>query len=318
VVRKLGRCPFRVSRNKPWTSPSRVASSSQKLARPGLPETSQPRPRSQRVISDAVSGAARWPLPLCCRRFDESKQNGGRASSPETLTGSRGPSAPSRPKTGRRVWTPLMGFIKDRPSTDISLEYPPPVCSEELTFGPKLPRSEHVPPLPFRTTPTVFATRHLAGLLHPAAGHGVRHVSAGTDIDPRAPARYRHSRWRTPFEAFPSAAAPPSSHRRSGFTESVCPLAVTGARSGHSRCRGCSKRCTDSTSGLCSTAESVASRRRCHRQGARCSHGLSSNKEPYLRRLMFSVLGPEGPGASNSRDLPHAPPRRTLRSAGSV
>ena len=45
------------------------------------------------------------------------------------------------------------------------------------SIGPKLPRSGHVPPLSFHPTPTVYSAQHLAGLLHPATGHGVRHVS---------------------------------------------------------------------------------------------------------------------------------------------
>jgi hypothetical protein len=44
-------------------------------------------------------------------------------------------------------------------------------------FGPKLPNFGHVPPLPFFPTTAVYSARHPAGLLHPASGHGVRHVS---------------------------------------------------------------------------------------------------------------------------------------------
>ena len=61
--------------------------------------------------------------------------------------------------------------------------------------------SELVPPLPFLPVSAVYSARRLAGLLHPAADHGVRLVSsrhpteAGTDCSHR----------RRPFEAFPSA-----------------------------------------------------------------------------------------------------------------
>jgi hypothetical protein len=216
----------------------RLASTSQKLARPGLPETSQPRPKSGRVISDTVSGAARWPLPLCCRCFDESKQNGGRAPSSETLTGSRGPSTPSDPKVGRRVWTPLVGFIKDRPSTDMSIECPLPAGSEEPAFGPELPHSERVPSLPFLTTTTAYSTRHRAGLLHPAAGHGVRHVSVGTDIDPKA-----LEGTAIPNGAHPSKLFPPQQpllrHTAEADSPKVYALSPLPAlRSVRSRCRG--------------------------------------------------------------------------------
>jgi hypothetical protein len=46
-----------------------------------------------------------------------------------------------------------------------------------LPFGSDLPGSELVPPLPFLPAPTVCSARRPAGLLHPAAGHGVRHIS---------------------------------------------------------------------------------------------------------------------------------------------
>jgi len=47
----------------------------------------------------------------------------------------------------------------------------------DLPFGSDLPGSELVPPLPFLPAPTVFSARRSTGLLHPAAGHGVRHIS---------------------------------------------------------------------------------------------------------------------------------------------
>jgi len=44
-------------------------------------------------------------------------------------------------------------------------------------FGLELPSSRLVPPLSFHPTPTVSSAQDPAGLLHPATGHGVRHVS---------------------------------------------------------------------------------------------------------------------------------------------
>jgi len=78
----------------------------------------------------------------------------------------------------------------------------------------------------------------LAGLLRPAAGLGVRHVSSASE--PRGSVDLavvhgpkiapRHPRWRRPFEAFPSPVAcpssPPSFRRRTAFTERSCPLVV--------------------------------------------------------------------------------------------
>jgi hypothetical protein len=44
--------------------------------------------------------------------------------------------------------------------------------------GPGLPHPEHVPPVSFFPTSAVFSAHGFAGLLHPAAGHGVRPVSS--------------------------------------------------------------------------------------------------------------------------------------------
>jgi hypothetical protein len=65
-------------------------------------------------------------------------------------------------------------------------------CSEELlpgflprgstvqrvsAFGPEMPHSGLVPPLPFLPTSAACSTWHFSGLLHPETDHGVRHVS---------------------------------------------------------------------------------------------------------------------------------------------
>lgn len=46
------------------------------------------------------------------------------------------------------------------------------------TFGLGLPCPRLVPSLPFLSASTAYSTHCFAGLLHPAAGHGVRHVSS--------------------------------------------------------------------------------------------------------------------------------------------
>lgn len=50
--------------------------------------------------------------------------------------------------------------------------------SRSSPVGPEMPPSGLVPPLSFHPTPTVYSAPGLAGLLHPATGHGVRHVSS--------------------------------------------------------------------------------------------------------------------------------------------
>jgi len=72
-------------------------------------------------------------------------------------------------------------------------------CSEELprcasprrctvrrgaTFGPELPHSGLVPPLPFLPAATVCSTKHFSGLLHPETDHGVRQVAGLVGPDP--------------------------------------------------------------------------------------------------------------------------------------
>jgi hypothetical protein len=67
------------------------------------------------------------------------------------------------------------------PSIDICTACPLPAwCVPEgslLTFGTGLQCPVHVPSLSFLPTSTVFSTLCSASLFHPAADHGVRHVS---------------------------------------------------------------------------------------------------------------------------------------------
>jgi hypothetical protein len=78
------------------------------------------------------------------------------------------------------VRTPLLGLSKDRPSVDINTARPLPAPTPRervvSAFGPGPPGPVLVPPLPFLPAPTAFSAQCLAGLLHPAANHGVRHV----------------------------------------------------------------------------------------------------------------------------------------------
>jgi hypothetical protein len=67
---------------------------------------------------------------------------------------------------------PLLGFFKDRPSVDKGPVSPLPVAR-----SPRLPHLAHVPLLPFLPASAVYSSRVFAGLLHPAADHGVRPVS---------------------------------------------------------------------------------------------------------------------------------------------
>jgi hypothetical protein len=71
-------------------------------------------------------------------------------------------------------------------------------------FGSELPNSGRVPPLPFFPTSAVYSARHPAGLLHPASGHGVRHVSGLPLLFARRlGAGARLPRWRHTLRSFP-------------------------------------------------------------------------------------------------------------------
>ena len=75
-----------------------------------------------------------------------------------------------RPKpTPFRV--PLLEFLKDHPSTDITM------CVHSRLPGFGIATPERVPPLSFLPTSAACSAHGFAGLFHPAAGHGVRLVS---------------------------------------------------------------------------------------------------------------------------------------------
>jgi len=68
-----------------------------------------------------------------------------------------------------------MGFVNP-PLHRQSIAFTPVQAPRGLVFGSKLPSFKRVPPLPFLPASTVYSTMDRAGLLHPAAGPGVRQV----------------------------------------------------------------------------------------------------------------------------------------------
>jgi hypothetical protein len=185
-----------------------------------------------------------------------------------------------------------LGLSKDRPSVDISIERPLLVTvrlpsapksrlgerscrfvpkddsSRAATFGPELPRSGLVPPLPFLPAPTVFSARYLAGLLHPAADRGVRLVSfEEPDLPDHPPPPKRRTGDRpawlsiSPRRSRPSKLSPRRQPCRVTATSSLSSSGGCRAHPDHPRTGGPSTgRRPPPTSGLCSIGESVALR----------------------------------------------------------
>ena len=92
-----------------------------------------------------------------------------------------------------------------------------------VIFGVVLPNTPHLPPMSFLPTSAAFSASCSAGLLRPAASHGVRVVSVAASVKlcfhiSTSSAPFPDSLL-TPFEAFPSLEAAPR-HR------SRCHLAV--------------------------------------------------------------------------------------------
>jgi hypothetical protein len=112
---------------------------------------------------------------------------------------------------------PLLRFFKEHPSIDKNR-----VCSLLVAQGLDLPPSKHVPPLPFLPASTVYTTRGLAGLLRPAADHGVHLVSSRSSTK----AEDQPSSQMRTLQSFSLPDAGGFSPCRSTFTKSSAPLDV--------------------------------------------------------------------------------------------
>jgi hypothetical protein len=125
----------------------------------------------------------------------------------------------------------LRSRVSRLPSTGMPSERPLPridIAADPVRSRGCLPRNR-VPPSWFCTTSAASSAREVAGLLHPAASHGVRRVSClGFRVDPatwtsQAPSRRSTEAFPatlfTPLEEFPPTAAAPHHCGR-------CPLAV--------------------------------------------------------------------------------------------
>jgi hypothetical protein len=218
------------------------------------------------------------------------------ASSSETYRFARSEPVGDGPKAVPTGWTALMGLIESL------LHRHGRLCvhsrpDRRLDFGPELPRSEHVPFLPFLPAPTVssaearsedrtldssrvcctpqpvleFATFPTSRPLGRSRPEGRGEVfPSGEDPSKLSPLRQ-------PSSASP---LPPSSRRGSAFTARAFPLAVLASH----------RRRVATTAGTRFDLRAFVRRRvRCTREvlpprGARCSHGLWIEHVPCLPR----------------------------------
>jgi hypothetical protein len=105
---------------------------------------------------------------------------GSRSSFPGQLNQTGRPCSSARPEdNGSFSRASLLGLSKISPPSTWLLRVHSRL-NRSSTFGTGLPRPVLVPSLPFFLASTVFSAHQLAGLLRPAADHGVRHVSSGS------------------------------------------------------------------------------------------------------------------------------------------
>jgi hypothetical protein len=164
--------------------------------------------------------------------------------------------------------------FKDRPSIDIDALRPLPVflpARGGLTFGSKLPRFEHVPPLPFLPASTVCSALAPCGSVAPRSRSwgSYRFQSRATGSRKRDRLSGTVPGNAIPFEAFPSTAAAPRHRGR-------CPLVVPRAWVPEASTLPYQRR----SLGLAADLKALLHNRvrgcawRFHRSAARCSLGL--------------------------------------------
>jgi len=156
---------------------------------------------------------------------------------------------------------PLLGFPKIAPLPFKACRVLSKHSSRRrCTLGARLPSLTHGPSSSFLTTSTVYSASHPAGLLHPAAGCGVRHVS-GYRRRPspmQAPVCAFGStlpQWRLTLRSVPLGIS--SNHVTVTDSLSLFQLALVPIVRRKRRTPDSSA--GQPTSGLCSAAESVAS-----------------------------------------------------------
>lgn len=203
---------------------------------------------------------------------------------------------------------PLMGFPKIAPLPFKACCVLSKLASRRRSaLGVRLPGLTRGPSSSFLTTSTVCSASRPAGLLHPAAGCGVRHVSGSRlwpgsmqasllAIDSTLP------QWRPTLRSVPLDNS--SSHVTA--TDSLSLFQLASVPFARRKRRAPVPSAGQPTSGLCSAAESVAARRRCRLRSARYSHGLRTIKVVHARASPTEWADPAP--ASSSRGSPRQGP----------
>jgi len=170
------------------TNPVWVASRRSTASR-GCRAGARERFHSQGLDNGVSSLAPRavWFVGLChiCRRCSSSDRDTGETPV-QRHTGSRGPVASQSIRRSTSTFPDSSLGVHRSPLRRHNRHCVVPRPDRRLDFGSGLPRPDHVPLLPFLPAPAVCyaasrsedpLVRRSAGLLHPAADHGVRHVS---------------------------------------------------------------------------------------------------------------------------------------------
>lgn len=161
---------------------------------------SQLQPRLGRVVTGTLDSVAR----LAFTTWSAALRYGMKrclASLKKTRTGSRGP-VPDSDSTGPeslalsqpKSWTPLMGFIKDRPSTDKHCVSTPSKTPKSSTFGLSCQT---------QTRSALAVSRDFSGLLHAVPCRFIAPYNR-----PWGSPCFEHQQIRRPANAFPNGALP--------------------------------------------------------------------------------------------------------------
>jgi hypothetical protein len=224
----------------------------------------------------------------------------GRTSPSKTLFGSRGPCPRLRGLAALPVRSGLLSWGSKIAPPPVRMPRVHSEVGRSPPFGLEAPTSRLVPPLSFHPTPTVFSAQHPAGLLHPATGHGVRHVSGASF--PRRPKAVRGV-GSFPDGACPSKLFPPWQPFRVATVRALSLLVAASAGFPRAlpRVSGPFGR-RPQPQGFSPPENPLLPPRRCRRDLARCFLGLGSSQ---LALSNPAHSGPEGLIAPvPSRSLP--------------